>query len=374
MRVAQRMGLNSDGTSLGLPPFETEMRRRLWWQLVMIDNRVAEVSGAPSLHATYSWSTHPPSNVNDNDLFPGMRDITVDSDRLTEMLFVSLQCELFEFTRKSQQVLGSSTSTKDEAIDAFQSRLESRYLKHCDPSAPVHLFSILTARLGIWKLRMGVFSPRMLPDPRRQMPRDAQDGIFSASLGVLECYNAMLATESVQNFIWYAFTNPPFTAYLHLLCALRTRTNGELADRAWHQLAEHAENREKHDSWDHPQKSGPLRLAIGNLTIKAWEAREMARSHFQPVMPVPRFISGLRDRLAPQNSGIQGTDPSGPYDSFVLGGIPSLHSGTDIFSLPDFLSDITSLSGWPTYNDFTLEDMTSRVGEAQYLESGAGSR
>ncbi|KAG5660910.1 hypothetical protein KAF25_002553, partial [Fusarium avenaceum] len=50
VRMAQKMGLHRDGETLGLPPFETEIRRRLWWQIYMLDARSAVQSGlGPSL-------------------------------------------------------------------------------------------------------------------------------------------------------------------------------------------------------------------------------------------------------------------------------------------------------------------------------------
>jgi hypothetical protein len=45
VRIAQVMGLERDGTFLGLTPFETELRRRIWWQLKMHDFRTAELCG-----------------------------------------------------------------------------------------------------------------------------------------------------------------------------------------------------------------------------------------------------------------------------------------------------------------------------------------
>jgi hypothetical protein len=39
------MGMHLDGILLGLSPFETEIRRRIWWQLRMYDFRAAELSG-----------------------------------------------------------------------------------------------------------------------------------------------------------------------------------------------------------------------------------------------------------------------------------------------------------------------------------------
>ena len=74
VRIAQRMGLHHDGTSYGLPSFEVEMRRRLGWQIVLLDNRITEVSGAGNSIVTHTWTTNFPSNVNDNDQFATLAD------------------------------------------------------------------------------------------------------------------------------------------------------------------------------------------------------------------------------------------------------------------------------------------------------------
>lgn len=50
IRIAQKMGLHRDGQLLGLPPFDTEMRSRVWWNIVLLDFRSAISSGfTPSL-------------------------------------------------------------------------------------------------------------------------------------------------------------------------------------------------------------------------------------------------------------------------------------------------------------------------------------
>ncbi|KAK9322024.1 hypothetical protein V1517DRAFT_362119 [Lipomyces orientalis] len=70
VRIAQRMGLAIDGSNYAIPPFEAEMRRRLWWQLILIENRVAELSSGGICVLAYAWNTKLPANVNDSDLFP----------------------------------------------------------------------------------------------------------------------------------------------------------------------------------------------------------------------------------------------------------------------------------------------------------------
>lgn len=45
VRLGQRMGLHRDGETLGLNPFDVEMRRRLFWQLLSLDGMSGQLSG-----------------------------------------------------------------------------------------------------------------------------------------------------------------------------------------------------------------------------------------------------------------------------------------------------------------------------------------
>ncbi|RAL59877.1 hypothetical protein DID88_000504 [Monilinia fructigena] len=46
VRIGQRLGIHRDGSSLSLSPFDTEMRRRVWWQIVFLDGFAAKLCGA----------------------------------------------------------------------------------------------------------------------------------------------------------------------------------------------------------------------------------------------------------------------------------------------------------------------------------------
>ncbi|KXH43409.1 hypothetical protein CSAL01_05201 [Colletotrichum salicis] len=70
IRIAQKMGLHRDGDVLGLKPFESEMRRRLWWQLVSLDAKFALFSGFGHSLLPRDWDAREPSNLNDADIFP----------------------------------------------------------------------------------------------------------------------------------------------------------------------------------------------------------------------------------------------------------------------------------------------------------------
>lgn len=42
VRLAQSLGMHRDGSSLGLSPFDAEMRRRLWWGICILDTPASE--------------------------------------------------------------------------------------------------------------------------------------------------------------------------------------------------------------------------------------------------------------------------------------------------------------------------------------------
>lgn len=45
VRIAQTLGIHRDGSHFDLAPFEIEMRRRLWWQVCILDARSSEDHG-----------------------------------------------------------------------------------------------------------------------------------------------------------------------------------------------------------------------------------------------------------------------------------------------------------------------------------------
>jgi hypothetical protein len=99
VRIAQSMGLERDGVYLGLPPFETEMRRRVWWLLKSSDFRTAELCGLTKFRDLDmgAESTKWPTNVNDDQLYPSMPSLAAESNTITDIVFVSLRYELVKF-------------------------------------------------------------------------------------------------------------------------------------------------------------------------------------------------------------------------------------------------------------------------------------
>jgi len=290
------MGLNYDGTSYGLLPYEVEMRRRLWWQIVIIDSRAAEVSGASSRHTmlTYSWTTKLPSNVNDSDLSPEMRDPPIDNPGLTEMVFVLLRYEIAHYIQEA------GVTFDRKKLDEFEAYIEGRYLKYCNFSIPLHFISALTTKSSIIKLRMTPYYPRRMIGP--DVPQKDKDALFLGSLEIFENHNKLLATNMVKKFAWNVYKNFPFAAFVYLLREVRNRPIGELSDRTWQAFEEAVHGRVASDSRKRSTQDSPLHLALGNLTIKAWEPREAVLQQYQLGIHTPEFIARLREEISSKKS------------------------------------------------------------------------
>ncbi|KAK5674691.1 hypothetical protein LTS10_012692 [Elasticomyces elasticus] len=107
VRLAQRIGLHRDGEDLGVAPFEVQMRRRLFWQLLPLDGIAAQVSGTGIALPYDSWDTKQPLNLNDEDIFPGMTETPAERIGATDMLFCLLRTEMGKFHQKVKPFLGN---------------------------------------------------------------------------------------------------------------------------------------------------------------------------------------------------------------------------------------------------------------------------
>lgn len=139
VRLAQRMGLHHDGESLGLPPFEVQMRRRLFWQLIPLDGFAGQHSGTGISILPSSWDVKRPLNVNDDQIYPGMIAWPEEQHCATDMIYVLCRVELSNFYSKLALRLkdpGPSVRLEegqtDAQIDEVEQIIEAKFLRYCD--------------------------------------------------------------------------------------------------------------------------------------------------------------------------------------------------------------------------------------------------
>lgn len=65
IRIAQRMGIHNEASNATCAALEAEMRRRLWWSLVIFDNRICEMFDYRKATLAPTWDCHVPLNLSD---------------------------------------------------------------------------------------------------------------------------------------------------------------------------------------------------------------------------------------------------------------------------------------------------------------------
>ncbi|KAF2807318.1 uncharacterized protein BDZ99DRAFT_78680 [Mytilinidion resinicola] len=303
-RLGQRTGLHRDGETLGLPVFETEMRRRLWWQIVGQDGYAEKLAGTGTVMIL--GDTKMPSNLNDSDLFPDMKELPKEHDGPTEMMFFLIRSHVGDFLRRSapkatfdgswSRLSGTSipTERKDKAIDDFEELIERKFLRHCDESIPWHFMCAFLGKAVICTMRFVAHNPYQYEDDGASMPQWEKDMLFSNCLRIISYQNLAYTQKGVKGFAWHVNTHFQWKACIYILQEL-SRRGGDGGHEAWRQLGL---TYEFHPEFITDGPKRPLLFAIGNLTLKAWEAFKRGRSDSE--QDDPHFIQLLRSQRSVQ--------------------------------------------------------------------------
>ncbi|KAI1115711.1 fungal-specific transcription factor domain-containing protein [Nemania sp. NC0429] len=153
IRLAQALDIHQDGdgsdsaSASRFTPFEAELRRRLWWQLIVLDIRAAEDRGTNTIIARGSYDTRLPYNIDDAEFGPDttapLRDRPGPSDT-TFCLFTAQSSGIF--LRTSQDA-----GIEEETIHRTK-HLELQYLKGADPSHVGSYLASIVVRIIILKM------------------------------------------------------------------------------------------------------------------------------------------------------------------------------------------------------------------------------
>jgi hypothetical protein len=168
IRFATKLGLQHDPADLGLTPFRAEMRRRLWWQIYVLDIRTAEDFDMDPSICEHTFDTRFPANVNDADFDEDTTHELAGTNDRTEMLFTLLRTEVscaarhIIFTPElatNYPHSNVSPSERRDLIDQLMSKLEQKYFKYCDPQVPICFLAESATRMVITKIQLTMNHP-----------------------------------------------------------------------------------------------------------------------------------------------------------------------------------------------------------------------
>ncbi|XWX01624.1 hypothetical protein V2A60_009652 [Cordyceps javanica] len=392
VRLAQKMGYHHDGEKLGMTPYETEMRRRIWWQLYMHDFKLGMFSGLSQQSSfNQKWDTRIPSNLNDADLFPGSTEPVRPRDGPTEMIFVMIMCQVFDFKRMSATaeeeaefeaaILGQGDGGEYDVARhqamfnkyRAQSRIiEDRLIeteeRYCDPSA------------GNVHIAAKAFRPLMFKNmeemlvPMKDQPEwgteifGPKDNLFKIMVLGSEHRLSLYEGMNEAGFMWFMRITFSIDFFSFLTSQLCTHTRGTLADRGWTSV-------EKTYGY-HPELfdlSQKTRLAQAQLALKSWKAREASFRQAGWPLETPHFIQRIRELLPSSDCRSSGTNSTTATPAMPMMGLQMdqqpMQTDPDPFA-GSFL-DMPPMS-WDMFGDM-LPSSSDQIPAAMYGSYGIGN-
>jgi len=344
IRMAQKMGLHRDGELLGLGPFDSEMRRRVWWQIIMLDAKYAMFSGLSHTLLPRNWDTKAPKNVNDADIYPSATEPFQDRDGPTEMIFCLLMYKFAKFMVESpgleHVIIAPQTSEmpgapSEEQMKKYRQTCEvlGKELlelldKYCDPTAgPVHEMAIAMRKFIIDKIQELIVHPNKLQRDLGGEVRNASDNAFSIAVSSLEHHEQNYMSSKDRGFIWFSLLHFQPDIFLYMAGQLCQRHEGNLVDRAWRQV--------EVVYTFHPELfdvSNKTYSTIAIFILKAWRKREemvFSRTGHRPEAPF--YIEKLRLTMPNDDYKTEPTPPNPYTPSSIADGVEVDPSGFDQF-------------------------------------------
>ncbi|KKO99731.1 hypothetical protein THAR02_08161 [Trichoderma harzianum] len=302
LRTAQRLGLDNESDLAKCDIVEAEMRRRLWWALVLFDTRICELIDTKKTSLAPTWDCRIPLNVNDSELRTGLRDGPRTQTAISDSIFVVVRGVIADFIRHSSFYLNftnpamnaatKNPSTKSDVkggeVDTLEKELENKYLQLCNPEIPLQFMTIWTARGYIARYRI-IERLSTLDGPVGDTQRDAL-GLMAVNM--IACDSTIMMSSIVKDFLWliqmYHF---PFTAYIQLLQDLKRRPTSSIAAQAWSKIDENFTTRLLF------QENGksPFYQMVSKMILQSWDARQVITNDQVELVTTPGIVSYLKN-------------------------------------------------------------------------------
>ncbi|EGX88683.1 C6 transcription factor, putative [Cordyceps militaris CM01] len=116
--LAQCLRLHKDGAGMyDLTPFQQEMRRRVFWCVVVLDHRSAEDLGTDPLFPEHMWNTPLPLNINDVDLTESAPVLPTERTGMTDMTFFLIRVHTLQTSVRIRRLASEEPGQTLESLD-----------------------------------------------------------------------------------------------------------------------------------------------------------------------------------------------------------------------------------------------------------------
>lgn len=369
VRIAHALGLHRDGDGRAFSPFDGEMRRRLWWQIFILDMRASEDRGSEVMILDGSFNTAMPHNLNDDDFGIQSLILPPSRDGFTEMAFplicmdASIVILKISFIPPFKERKVLTFAQKEELVKECTERIDS-YVRGASPSDPYGWVARTIGQILVLKQWLVMQYPLQCVYSTSQHFSKGQS--LRTAIAFLNICELLEQTKEAERFLWFLKTYVPWHALAVALAELCKENSGPLADQAWDIINK---GFAKWGARMADSQEGILWRPVKSLMKKAQAARERGKIHAQQPMgnssgsistPPTGNDNFGEGEYSPQRNRISSADPVSLYnfDSLLPEGYPSL--GVDTSDLLDSLQLDTDLTNntsanWEYWNEFLFD-------------------
>lgn len=238
IRIAASIDLHHDTTySPTLTFFDAEMRRRLWWQICLLDSR-SEGRGAAAFQVTeHMFDTKTPANITDSLLVPETMNIMGASDGWTHMTPFLIRCDVWRLSRRLRAA--DTYSEKLEIFKLYQAKIHDDYLRHVNEEIPLQTFVATNAKLFLATLDLMLDSQQVQSGTTgRDTSQPSDDAhtykVFTTSLSITQHHYAIQNEPRWERWRWQIpGCQPPWQSLQVVLSAISEGRCGPFSELAW---------------------------------------------------------------------------------------------------------------------------------------------
>ncbi|KAF3069911.1 Transcription factor vrtR1 [Trichoderma lentiforme] len=279
IRTAQRLGLDNEPDLAKYDIVEAEMRRRLWWALVLFDTRICELIDTKKTSLTPTTQTA----ISDS-IFVVVRGVIAD--------FIRHSSFYLNFTNPAMTAATKNPSTKSDVkggeVDTLENELENKYLQLCNPEIPLQFMTIWTARGYIARYRI----IERLSTLDGLVGDTQRDALGLMAVDMIACDSRIMTSSIVKDFLWliqmYHF---PFTAYIQLLQDMKRRPTSSIAAQAWSKIDENFTARLLFQE----NAKSPFYQMVSKMILQSWDARQVILNDQVGLVTTPGIVSYLKN-------------------------------------------------------------------------------
>ena len=242
LRLAHAMGLHRESMGMGMRPFALEMRRRLWWQMVVLDIRNSEDRGSDPMISPSSFNTRKPLNINDVDINPEMTSPPPERVGYTEMSKCHVSHEVSFLRWQFGEIpifdgaseLNSPLPVAERIIHVnnMEKSMQDTIIRHCDPAVPIQWVTSVVTRLIMCRMRLLLYHP-IDNGTRPERPHVSNEKLLETAVACME-YSHLLDTEpKAAHWRWFFKTYVQWHSLATTLAELCIQTKGAQVERAW---------------------------------------------------------------------------------------------------------------------------------------------